>query len=233
MFWAGLAIAFLSGLAGIGLSRDSIKNRFRWVRNLHFDWVALVLLCCGLLVSTIDHINAAKQIAELEEVSNRVQSFVIDFDIQFTSNWKDAPPKSPRIIVLGDSPVSKIDIALKEGEIRTLDLYIDRDPSFGPSSDGWVHTYFRVKAEPGSWIVGIDARELVEIRKLLFLAYGVRLQDSHDGIFDIGAKSRVFINGIETALLEFNPQKALLTQLPLGDKSPEMSFIGHWVIHPN
>ncbi|MFX0203997.1 MAG: hypothetical protein ACFFCW_48485 [Candidatus Hodarchaeota archaeon] len=130
-------------------------------------------------------------------------------------------------MVLVKSPVSKIDIALKGGSIRTLELYMDKNPSFGPSADGWVHTTFRVKAEPGSWIVGSDSRKLAEIRKLGFLAYSVRLQGSRDGSFTIGAKSRVFVNGRQAALIEFRPQKGALSQLPLGNKSPEMSFNGH------
>lgn len=167
---------------------------------------------------------------QLEKASQRVRSFEIDFDIQFTSDWSGTPPRSPRVMVLGQSPVAKIDIALKAGDVRTLELHMDKEPSFGPSENGWVHTTFRVKAEPGSWIVGSDARELAEVRKLVFLAYGVRLQDSRDGNFTIGAKSRVFVNGRQAALIEFRPQKAALSRLSLGDKNPEMFFDGHWVI---
>lgn len=109
---------------------------------------------------------------------------------------------------------------------------MDKESSFGPSEESWVHATFRAKAEPGSWIVGSDARELAEIRKVVFLAYGVRLQDSRDGSFTIGAKSRVFINGRQGALIEFKPKKADFSQLPLGDKMPKMSFNGRWVIQP-
>lgn len=231
MFWAGVIIAFLAGVAGIGLSRERVKNRFRWVRDLHLDYVALALLCCGLIVSAIDHFNAANQIKKLERATNRVQSFEIDFDIQFISNWKAGPPQALRVMVMGDLPVSKIDIALENADVKTLDLYMEREPSFGPSSDGWIHTYFRVKAAPGAWIVGVDARKLVEIRKLHYVAYGVRLKDSIDGIFDIGSKGRVYINGVEAASLEFTPHKVSLSQLSLGDRNPEMSFNGHYDIY--
>jgi hypothetical protein len=231
MFWVGLAIAFLAGLSCIGLSRHSVKSRFPRVRDLHLDLVAVVFLCCGLLVSALVHLNSEKQITYLKEASQRVRSFEVNFDIQFTSNWSGASPQSPRVMVFGQSPV-KIDIALKAGNVRTLELYMDKEPSFGPSEEGWVHTTFRVKAEPGSWIVGSDTRKLTEIRKLVFQCYGVRLQDSRDGIFTIGTNSRIFVNGRQAALIEFGPQKAVLSQLPLGDKNPEMSFDGHWVIQP-
>lgn len=103
---------FAPGLAGIGLSRDSVKSRFPRIRDFHLDWGAVVLMCCGLLVSALDHLNAETQITYLQEESKRVRSFEIDFDIQFTSNWNHAPPQSPRVMVLGKSPVAKIDIAL-------------------------------------------------------------------------------------------------------------------------
>jgi hypothetical protein len=231
MFWLGLLIALLSGLAGIGFSRDSVKDRFPWVRDFHLDWAALALLTCGLSVSAIDHVLAERQIESLAQASRSVRSFEIDFDVQFTSDWTGSPPASPRVMVMGQSPVARIELALKSDEVRTLDLYMDREPSFAPSDDGWVHTIFRVKAVPGSWIVASDVDELDEIRKLTFSAYGVRLQDSRDGLFTIGAKSRVFVNGRQVAQIEFKPQRAALSQLRLGDKNPEMSFNGNWAIH--
>jgi hypothetical protein len=167
---------------------------------------------------------------QLEKVSRRVRSFQIDFDIQFTSNWSGTPPKSPRVMVLGQSPVAKIHIALKTGDVRMLDLHMDREPSFGPSENGWVHTAFRVKAEPSSWIMGSDARELAEVRKLIFRPYGVNPQDSRDGNFTIGVKSRVFVNGRQAALIESKPEKEDLSQLPLQDKGFDMVLGGHWII---
>ncbi len=230
MFWLGLLIALLAGLVGIGLSRARMKSRFPLVRDLHLDWVALGLLVYGLCISAINYVLAERQIADLTKAARTVRSFKIDFDVQFTSNWISDPPSSPRVIVLGQSPVAIAEIALKAGDVRGLKLYMEREPSFAPSKDGWVHTIFRVRAEPGSWIVGSDATDLDEIRKLTFQAYGVRLQDSRDGRFTIGAKSRIFINGSRVAEIKFKPQNAALSQLPLGDKSPEMSFNGHWAI---
>ena len=230
MFWVGLFIAFLAGLATIGLTRDTVRNRFPRVRDFHLDWVAVALIGCGLVISALDHVSTVRQIASVEAASQSVRSFEIDFDIQFKSDWSDGPPQSPRVIVGGQSSVAKTDIALKTGDIRTVELHMDKEPSFGPNEDGWVHTTFRVKAEPGSWILGSNSRELAEIRKLIFRVYGLRLQDSRDGNFTIGAKSRAFINGRQVALIEFRPQTAALSQLPLGDKNPEMSFNGHWAI---
>lgn len=229
IFWLGLVIALLSGLACIGLSRDSVKRRFPRVRDLHLDWVAIGLLACGLFVSALDYLATKRQVGSLEETSHLVRSFEIDFDIQFTSNWTNNPPQSPRVMVLSRAPIAKADLASRAGFVRTVELYMDKEPSFGPNEDGWVHTTFRVRAEPGSWIIGSDARDLAEIRKVAFVAYGIRLQDSRNGSFTIGAKSRVFINGRQAALIEIKPQKAALNQLPLGDKNPEISYNGHWV----
>jgi outer membrane murein-binding lipoprotein Lpp len=167
---------------------------------------------------------------QLEKESRRVRSFEIDFDIQFTSNWSGTPPRSPRVMVLGQSTIAKIDIALKAGNVRPLDLYMDKEPSFGPRENGWVHTTFRVKAQPGSWIMGSDARELAEVRKLIFRPYGVNPQDSRDGNFTIGVKSRVFVNGRQVALIESKPEKEDLSQLLLQDKGFDMFFVGHWII---
>jgi hypothetical protein len=228
MFWLGLVIALISGMAGIGLSRDSVKSRFPWVRDFHLDWVAIVLLICALFVSAFDHLATVRQVVFLEETSHRVRSFEINLDIQFKSTWKSNPPQSPCVWLLDSSPVAKADLALRVGYVQTVELYMDKEPSFGPSDDGWVHTTFRVRADPGSWIIGSDARDLTEIRKLTFVAYGVRLQDSRDGSFTIGAKSRVFINGRQAALIEIKPEKAALNQLPLGDRNPKMSFNGYW-----
>lgn len=232
MFWIGLVIAFIAFLASIGLSRHCVKSRFPRVREFHLDLVALALFACGLLISAHDHLNAEKQIAYLKESSQRVRSFEIDFEIKFTSNWSGAPPQSPRVMVLGQSSVAKIDIALKAGSVRTLELYMDKEPSFGPREDDWVHTTYRVKAEPGSWIVGSDTRELAEIRNLVYPAYGVRLQDSRNGSFTIGGKSRVFVNGRQAALIELAPQLEFLSQLPPGVNNYDISTNGHWVIQP-
>jgi hypothetical protein len=230
MVWAGLVIALLSGLTGIGLSRESVKRRFPRVADLHLDWFAIGVLFLGLGVSAAGHLRAERQIESLEESSHRVRSFEVDFDIQFTADWEGVPPAAPRVIVMGQSPVAKVEIAQTAGSVRSLELHMDKEPSFGPYEDGWVHTTFRVRAEPGSWIVGSDARKIVEIRRLEFLAYGVRLQDSRDGTFTIGATARVFLNGLRVALLEFSPKNAELHRLPLGDKNPQMVFNGHWVI---
>jgi hypothetical protein len=230
MLWIGLIIALFSGLAGIGLSREGAKQRFPQIKNLHLDWIAIASLVIGLAISAFDHLSSERKIESLEESSHKIRSFEISFDIQFTSEWKAAPPKSPRVMVMGNLPVAKVDIAQKTGSIRSLDLYMDKEPSFGPNKNGWVHTTYRVKAEPGSWLIASDAREQIEIRKLTFVAYGVRLQDSKDGVFTIGSRASVFINGRQATLLEFSPQSANLSKLPLGNNNPEMSFNGHWTL---
>jgi len=67
MFWAGLIIAFLAGMIGIGLSRDWAKKRFPMIRDLHLDWAALLLLVIGLIISALDFSDQATIIKHLED----------------------------------------------------------------------------------------------------------------------------------------------------------------------
>ena len=106
MFWFGLLIALISGLAGIGFSRDSVKNRFPWVRDFHLDLFAVALLVCGLYVAANDHLLAERQIESLAKASRTVRSFEIDLDVQFTADWTGNPPTSPRVMIMGTSPVA-------------------------------------------------------------------------------------------------------------------------------
>lgn len=230
MFWLGLIIALASGLAGIGLSRDAVKDRFPRARDLHLDWVAIALLVVGLLISALDYRSTSRQLTSLELAVHRIQSFVVDIDVQFTADWIEKAPRSPRVMVMGPSHVAEIDLALRSGEIRTLKLFMDKEPSFGPAEDEQVHSTFRVRAEPGSWPITADSRDLREVKRLAFVAYGVRVADSKDGMFTIGANARVLINGTEAAVLTQSAKPVPLKTLPLGDKSPEMSFNGSYPI---
>jgi hypothetical protein len=230
MFWVGIVIALVGGLAGIGLSREAAKERFPRVRDFHLDWVAIAFLVLGLLISALDYRSTSRQLASLEVATHRIQSFAVDIDVQFTADWKEKAPQSPRVMVMGPSHVAEIDLALDSGDVRSVKLFMDKEPSFGPTEDGQVHTTFRLRAEPGSWPIASDSRSLREVKRLAFIAYGVRLADSKEGVFTIGGNARLLINGTEAAVMN-QPAKLIdLKRLSLGEKSPEMSFNGTYPI---
>jgi len=60
MFWLGLVIALLAGVASIGASRESVKRRYPAVGDYHLDIFALAILIVGLGVSAVDHLQSER-----------------------------------------------------------------------------------------------------------------------------------------------------------------------------
>ena len=70
MFWLGLVIALVGGLLSVGLSRETVKQRYPAIRDYHLDVAALAVLIVGLLVSAIDHLGSQRDIDALKSKSD-------------------------------------------------------------------------------------------------------------------------------------------------------------------
>lgn len=66
-FWIGLLISFLGGLVGIGLFREWIKLNYPLLNDLHLDFVTLIILIIGLVITAIDHSKQSKNLKQLED----------------------------------------------------------------------------------------------------------------------------------------------------------------------
>jgi hypothetical protein len=66
MFWIGFFIALVAGIIGIGLSREWVKRKFPRISEKHLDFVSLVILAIGLLISAIDYSEQSKTLGQLE-----------------------------------------------------------------------------------------------------------------------------------------------------------------------
>ena len=75
MFWIGLILALAGGLLGIGVARELAKRRYPWIKDLHLDRIAVIVLMSGLVLSAVDHIEQAVATDRLEaEQRGRVLS---------------------------------------------------------------------------------------------------------------------------------------------------------------
>lgn len=73
MFWLGLIVAILSGLAGVGISRESLKRKYPRIRDLQIDRISVGLLFIGLLISTIDYRDATEELESARKDSRAAQ----------------------------------------------------------------------------------------------------------------------------------------------------------------
>jgi len=67
MFWSGLIIAFIAGFIGIGLSREWVKRKFPRIQEKQLDWISLVILAIGLVISAIDYSEQSITLRNLED----------------------------------------------------------------------------------------------------------------------------------------------------------------------
>ena len=99
----------MSGLVGIGLTRNRFKDRFPKVGEYHLDWLALILLGAGIVVMTIEHFATSAENRELRvelaDVSTRaeeaaqagearerlIRTFEGTLECTFIADWKDHP----------------------------------------------------------------------------------------------------------------------------------------------
>ncbi len=65
-FWIGLFISLLGGLIGIGLFREWIKLNYPLINDLHLDYIALIILIIGLVITAIDHSKQSRNLKQLE-----------------------------------------------------------------------------------------------------------------------------------------------------------------------
>lgn len=66
-FWIGLLISLLGGLIGIGLFREWIKLNYPLIKDLHLDFIALIILIIGLVITAIDHSEQSRNLKQLED----------------------------------------------------------------------------------------------------------------------------------------------------------------------
>lgn len=66
-FWIGLFISLFGGLIGIGLFREWIKLNYPLINDLHLDFVALIILNIGLVITAIDHSKQSRNLKQLED----------------------------------------------------------------------------------------------------------------------------------------------------------------------
>lgn len=69
-FRIGLFISLFGGLVGIGLFRDWIKLNYPLINDLHLDFIALIILIIGLVITVIDHSQQSRNLKKLEEEQN-------------------------------------------------------------------------------------------------------------------------------------------------------------------
>jgi len=97
MFWLGLTVALVSGLTGIGLSRDQTKKRFPKVADLHLDLVAIALLVVGLIIAAIDYraqdkeLNQVRMHADEALAKHKPRSILAEHREKLISCLRDAP----------------------------------------------------------------------------------------------------------------------------------------------
>lgn len=60
-------MSLFGGLVGIGFFRDWIKLNYPSVNDLHLDFIALIILVIGLVITAIDHSLQSRNLKQLEE----------------------------------------------------------------------------------------------------------------------------------------------------------------------
>lgn len=98
MFWLGLAIAFVSGVLSVGISREQVQERYPKVREYHLDLVLLVLLVVGLLISAHNYWSSQQeleslrvQVQELESQARRAARGITE-TYDFQGNRRSTSP---------------------------------------------------------------------------------------------------------------------------------------------
>ena len=66
-FWIGLLLSLFGGLVGIGLFREWIKLNYPLINDLHLDFIALIILIIGLVITAIDHLKQSRNLKHLED----------------------------------------------------------------------------------------------------------------------------------------------------------------------
>jgi len=66
-FWIGLFISLFGGLIGIGLFREWIKLNLPLINDFYLDFVALIILIIGLVITAIDHSKQSRNLKQLED----------------------------------------------------------------------------------------------------------------------------------------------------------------------
>jgi hypothetical protein len=131
MFWIGLFIALMSGLAPTGAVRSLASKRYRGLKDLHLDIIGAALLLVGLGLAAYDHVPADKELERLEALASppmlsyashetKVRSGLIETTVTFQLS-KPGPlgPLHFRIVVSPAAEIAEFKPAVLAMDVRS------------------------------------------------------------------------------------------------------------------
>jgi hypothetical protein len=238
MFWVGLIVTVVSGLVGIGLTRDRFKGKFPKVGEYHLDWFALILLGAGIVVMTIDHFAASKENrelrAELAEVETHakealeagaaqeriIRTFQGTLKCTFVADWKNHPGDKIPIAWPKGYPAIHI-VNAEEDYSAAIVLYLDA-VTIERIDDNTARFDWSVSANSTSGILGRDVAFLKPYEKVLVHIPFLHRGDTSNNVVVLREFALEFVaNGNRKApyseMAEF--------RIPINDEGKRPSFI--------
>jgi hypothetical protein len=103
MFWLGLATALLGGLFSIGLSRDTVRSRYKAIGDYHLDAIAIAVLLIGLVVTAVDHFQSERLLNEIKDKTSG-RSLSPSMVARFLHGVANEPKGKVRVKFMGNNP---------------------------------------------------------------------------------------------------------------------------------
>jgi len=108
MFWVGLLIALLSGVASIDIFRDALLRRCPRLGGWHVDLIIMALIVLGLGLAAYDH-GVAEFKLDYVNSDGDISNYYPDFLVKLTDG---------RIVVVETKGQEDLDVPLKVQRIR-------------------------------------------------------------------------------------------------------------------
>jgi hypothetical protein len=163
MFWLGIIIALIAGLVGIGVSREKAKARLPWIRDFHLDWIAIVLLILGLVLSAYDHWTTGVKMEHLHASVAQHEFTPLSLDLRASV----LKALGPIAVSFGDSHITiavthETWVTPTTRQFATELVTLLRDAGFNVSGPDFATVYLASPSFPIEWGFNKNQEESVD-----------------------------------------------------------------------
>lgn len=198
MFWIGLLISSISFLLQVGFSRNVIKNKYPKLSSYQIDYILIGLFCFGVVLTILDNQNLEKQLNEIENQVNRIESFEIKIQMRYSAIWsKGKPPEANTIGINQTKPYGFLILETKPYGLKKLNLYPSTDINVIPLNQNTAEIKLNLSAQSGDWIHKISFDDLKAVKVIEFFPWGINSDIEYKYVSIKNVKISYLVNGKE------------------------------------